>query len=271
MKKFSKKTPIILIKLGGSIITNKESHMSLRKSVIKKLVRQIIKIQTDFPDKKLIISHGQGSFAHVPAHKYKTMDGFINEDSVYGMAVVQNAAAQLNRAVVKEFLKEGIPAATFAMSNSLITNNKKAVKDFFGLLETYLEKGLFPITCGDVIVDESMGCTIWSTEKILGHFVKRFKENGYCVEKVIHLTGVAGFLDKEKEVIPEITNKNWENLKSLLTKTKGIDVTGGMSLKIEESLMLANKYGVNSYIISEKNNNLYKLLADKKWLGTKIS
>lgn len=271
MKKFSKKTPIILIKLGGSFITNKESSMSLKRSVIKNIIDQIIKIQQELPDKKLIIGHGQGSFAHVPAKKYQTIDGFINDESRLGMAIVQDRAAQLNRSIVEEFLKKKVPAVTFAASNTLITKNREAQNDFFVLLESYLEQGLFPVTFGDVIVDDSMGCTIWSTESILGFLTEKFTEKNYIVEKIIHLTEVSGFLNQDQEVLPEITNKNWPELKKMLTKTRGADVTGGMKLKIEESLQLANDYGVSSYIIPGKDDNLFKLLVEKQKVGTKIS
>jgi isopentenyl phosphate kinase len=39
------------------------------------------------------VGHGQGSFAHVPASKYQNYGCFINEESVLGMAIVQDSAA----------------------------------------------------------------------------------------------------------------------------------------------------------------------------------
>jgi isopentenyl phosphate kinase len=271
MKKFSKKNPITLIKLGGSVITNKASSMSLKRQAIEDLVEQVKKIREEFPKEQIIVSHGQGSFAHIPAHKYKTMDGFINEGSLYGMAVVQDVAARLNREIVKEFLNQGIPAVSFLMSNSLITNNKKAEENFFVLLEKYLEKGLFPITCGDVIIDKKMGCTIWSTEKILNFFVEQFTNKGYFVKRVIHITEVDGFLNDKKEVIKKISSESWKDYQKHLRKTRGIDVTGGMDLKIEESLKLVKKFNITSYIMSGKNNNLFNFFAKKEWIGTEIS
>jgi len=187
------------------------------------------------------------------------------------MAVVQDVAARLNREIVKEFLNQGIPAVSFLMSNSLITNNKKAEENFFVLLEKYLEKGLFPITCGDVIIDKKMGCTIWSTEKILNFFVEQFTNKGYFVKRVIHITEVDGFLNDKKEVIKKISSESWKDYQKHLRKTRGIDVTGGMDLKIEESLKLVKKFNITSYIMSGKNNNLFNFFAKKEWIGTEIS
>lgn len=265
-----KKRPIILIKLGGSVITNKDIPMSMKNGYLASLVKQVQRAMTETPEKQMIVGHGSGSFGHVPASQYQTIDGFINDESVLGMAIVQDAAAQLNRKVVYEFIKNHVPAVTFAPSNTLVTAGRKEQGNFFKLLETYLEKGLFPVTYGDVLVDTKQGCTIWSTEEVLAHLTERFLTEGYTVEAVVHVTEVAGFLDASKKVIPEITAHNWPELKKHLGVTKGFDVTGGMGLKIEESLYLAEK-GVKSVILSGiKADNLYNYLVGKTWTGTTI-
>ena len=82
---------LILIKLGGSVITDKEIPMSLRKNILTRLVGEIARAKQENPDQLLIVGHGQGSFAHVPASKYQTMAGFINEESLLGMAIVKIA------------------------------------------------------------------------------------------------------------------------------------------------------------------------------------
>lgn len=265
-----KKTPITLIKLGGSVITNKDIPMSMKNGFLASLVKQVKRAMTEASGKQLIVGHGSGSFGHVPASKYETIKGFVNEESVLGMAIVQDAAAQLNRKVVYEFIKNDVPAVTFAPSNTLVTASRRGRENFFQLLETYLEKGLFPVTYGDVVVDTDQGCTIWSTEEVLAFLTEMFLSEGYTVDAVVHVTEVAGFLDAEKQVVPEITAKNWPQLKKHLGITKGFDVTGGMGLKIEESLVLAKK-GVKSVILSgTAQDNLYNYLVGKDWVGTTI-
>jgi isopentenyl phosphate kinase len=265
------KKPITLIKLGGSVITNKDIPMSMKNGFLASLAKQVMRAMEENPDEQFVVGHGSGSFAHVPASKYKTIDGFIDEESVLGMAIVQDAAAQLNRKVVYEFIKNDVPAVTFAPSNTLVTNDRQERANFFSLLEMYLDRGLFPVTYGDVIVDTKQGCTIWSTEKVLAFFTELFLEEGYQVDSVVHVTEVAGFLDANKAVVPKINKENWFELKKNLGATKGFDVTGGMTLKIEESLLLAEK-GVKSVILSGvKQDNLYNYLTDKEWIGTEIS
>ena len=156
---------VILIKLGGSVITNKEVPMMVRKRALRRLVDEVNRASRK-SSKTFIIGHGAGSFAHVPALRYKTKDGFVNGESRMGMAITQDSAAKLNRIVVEDFLAAELPAVSFSFSNTLVT--KKEQKQGWGgqVLEQYLEKGLLPVVYGDVIVDIQQGCTIWSTEKI---------------------------------------------------------------------------------------------------------
>lgn len=252
------------------MITNKDIPMSMKNGFLASLIRQIVKAVEEHPEKRFIVGHGSGSFAHVPASKYRTIDGFINEESVLGMAIVQDAAAQLNRKVVYEFIKNDVPAVTLAPSNTLITADRKAKINFFNLLEVYLARGLFPVTYGDVVADLKQGCTIWSTEQILAFLAEMLLEEGYTIDSVVHVTEVAGFLDAKKAIVPQINQTNWSTLKQNLGITKGFDVTGGMALKIDESLQLARK-GIKSAILSGlKPDNLYNYLVDKDWVGTKI-
>jgi isopentenyl phosphate kinase len=265
------KEQFTFIKLGGSVITDKDVEGKIRGEQLSSLVKQIKQAMTEVPEKQLIVGHGSGSFGHVPAAKFETIKGFINEESILGAAIVQHAAAKLNREVVAEFIKNDIPAVTFAPSNTLIVEDHLAKQNFFQLLEKYLEKGLFPVTYGDVVVDLKQGWTVWSTEEVLGSLVAMFLQKGQGVNSVVHVTEVAGFLNKQNETVPEITAKNWPELKKHLGKTKGVDVTGGMALKIEESLKLAAN-GVQSVILSGlSEDNLYNYLVGKQWIGTKIT
>jgi isopentenyl phosphate kinase len=260
---------ITLIKLGGSIITNKEVPMMVRKDMLDQLVLEISEARK-ITDDLYIIGHGQGSFAHAPALRYKTKEGFVSEDSLIGMAITQDSAAQLNRIVVNNFIRHQIPAGSFLFSNSMVTNEKNALHWCKDVLVQYLEKGIVPVTGGDVIVDKKIGCTIWSTEKVLGHIAKNIPSDKYKINKIIHVTEVDGVLDGENKIVKEIYRNNQNDIKKMIRDTKGFDVTGGMWHKIEESLELADQ-GIQSVIISGIiKNNLLNCLRNKEFIGTKI-
>lgn len=265
------KKNVTFIKLGGSIITNKDIPMSLREKTLSRLVAEIAAARKKLPDELFVVGHGQGSFAHVPATKYQTMNGFVNEESVLGMAIVQDSAATLNRLVVHEFLKHDIPAVSFYASNTITTSSRKAASFCNQVLWQYLEKGLLPVTGGDVLVDSKQGCTIWSTEEILAFLAQQFVKKGFEVSRIVHVTEVSGFLDTTGQLVPKICHGDWQELKKSIKSTKGFDVTGGMGLKIEESLALAKKH-IRSYILSGlKDGNLLTALTKDEFVGTVIA
>jgi len=264
------KPSITLIKLGGAIITDKEKPMTLRPEVLSRLVKEVAQARIANPDDLLIVGHGAGSFAHYPATQYKTIEGFINKESVFGMAKVQDVAAQLNRIVVGQFLAVETPAVSVAPSSSILASNHQA-KTFCGeICEEYLNKKLLPVTYGDVLVDEVKGCTVWSTEEVLSFLAQHLVKRGWQIKQIIHVTEVEGFYDTKHSVVSHISSQIWPDLQHALTATKGFDVTGGMGLKIEESLKLA-QLGIQSRIISGLvPDRLYKALTNEEILGTVI-
>jgi isopentenyl phosphate kinase len=261
---------IVLIKLGGSVITNKEVPMMVRERSLRRLIEEIVRARKK--TKCLyVLGHGSGSFAHSPALRYKTMDGFMNGDSKIGMAITQDSAAKLNRIVVEECLSQELAAVSFAFSSTLVTKNRQKQYWDSQVLRQYLEKGLLPVTYGDVIVDSEQGCTIWSTETIFSFLADWFQQQtDYRIKKVIHINEVAGVLDNDGQVIPEISRDSAQQIKKMMTKTKGFDVTGGMWHKVEESLKLAEKKIETLIISGMKENNLYQALVGQEYEGTHV-
>jgi len=64
---------IILLKLGGSLLTDKNKPFSIREDVVKSAVRQVIEA-----NKKIILIHGGGSFGH-PLAKFLGLPKHINQ------------------------------------------------------------------------------------------------------------------------------------------------------------------------------------------------
>jgi len=262
---------VTFIKLGGSVITNKEIPMSMRTKVLRRLVGEIVKARQRKPDELFVVGHGQGSFAHVPASQYKTKDGFINDDSLFGMAVVHDSAAQLNRLVVHEFIKQGVPAISFLASSSIVTSGGQANSIYLDVFEQYIEKGLFPVTSGDVLIDKERGCVIWSTEAILSFLAREFIKKGWSVNGVVHVTDVDGVIGFGGKLIKVINSENKKDIDQYIGGAKGFDVTGGMRLKIRQSLEIASD-GIRSIVISGlKDQNLYNALMNQEFVGTLIA
>lgn len=259
---------LILVKLGGSLITNKARPFVEDLKVIKCLVKEISRAKKA-SGKLLIIGHGGGSYPHVPAVKYQTAQGLINKRSYRGIAIVQDAAARLDRIVIREFINAGENAVSLNPSSFMITQNGEIKKAYLEPLLKLLEFKMLPVVYGDVVLDLNKGCCILSTEKILSYLAQRLNKI-YEIEKVIHCGKTDGVYDQKGKVVKTINQNRFRTLKKEIGESDGFDVTGGMFHKVSESLKLAKKRIPSMIINGTKNKNLEKEILGKRVLGTKI-
>ncbi len=268
---------LTLVKLGGSIITDKTTQNAVRPEVIQDLLEQIAAAreawQVASAGRQLILAHGQGSFAHFPAKQYEITQGFIRPDSRYGMAVVLAAVAELNHLVIQAGLKLQLPVVPWFSAQSVITENNAAAQSWLEVLLGYLAADLVPVTTGDMVLDQAKGCAVWSGETILNYLATELMRQGKTITQVIQVGEVAGVLDGAGTVIPVITPESWRQQQMHVTsKTRGTDVTGGMLKKVEESLQLLEKTGIETWIIDGfAPQNLEHALTGELWIGTRIA
>lgn len=261
---------IILLKLGGSLITDKTKPYTAWHDVITNLSIQIKKALKENKDIQLIIGNGAGSFGHYPATQYKISDGIQSEAQKMGFCVVQDAVARLNRIIVKELLNTGVKAISIHPSSIIIARNKKISRFFINSLIKFLSLNIVPVIYGDIVYDEVIGSAIFSTEQLFEEITKRLLKKGIIIDRIIHNGLTKGVLDKKGKTIPLIRPSEMDSVKKILYSTEGFDVTGGMLHKLENSMKLA-KHGVQTLIIDGVSDNvLYKALLGEKVEGTII-
>lgn len=259
---------LIFIKIGGSLITDKTKPYTLNERALDIICEEIKRAQE--LGKQLIIGHGAGSFAHIPAKKYQTHKGVMNDESYRGIAVVADVAAQLNRIVIKKLLEKGVNAVSVSPLSMMTAENHKLKTLSTKSIEQLLRLGLLPVVYGDVVLDTKVGCTVYSTEKILGYLALHLKKKGYRIEKIIHCGQTNGVYDADGKTIPLITQKNIETFRPTLTGSHGTDVTGGMEHKVEETLLLAQA-GIPGLIIDGiEHGTLSRAVAGEEVLGTRV-
>lgn len=261
---------LVLVKLGGSLITDKRKPFTARLQVIKRLAKEIraARVQKNF---SLVIGHGGGSFPHQPAACFQTHKGFINKDSMKGFALVQDAASRLNRIIVKAFLDAGENAVSVQPSAGAIARGGRIVFWDLSVLKKLLEKGFTPIVYGDAAVDEKQGCAIISTEEIFCFLAKKLG-----ARRVVVAADVDGVFDRDprspnSSLVKKITPKMFPAFKPFLGASAGADVTGGMLHKTERLVEIA-RAGIPSIIVNGlKPNRLRDALLGKKVVGTLIT
>lgn len=262
---------LILIKLGGSVITNKGKPFTARVSVIKRLAKEIKTAREKLgKDVLFLIGHGQGSFAHIPAAKYQTKLGNINKNSIKGFCETSYVAIEPNRVVMKEFLKAGLPVTAFSPLSFLYAKENKTYKFMLNHIKRCFDIGVIPVIYGDVIMDEVNGFCIFSAEKTLSILARKLRKT-YKIEKIIECGDTDGVYDLKGKTISVIDSKNFKEVKKWITGSKSTDVTGGMIHKVEESLRLTKETRISTILINgNKAGNLQKAVLGKKVKSTLI-
>jgi len=260
---------LVLVKLGGSLITDKTAAELPRSEEIKRLAREIRAARQD-GNIKAIIGHGGGSFPHRPAHKYGTANGFHNAESAIGVSEVQHAASRLNRIVVRALIDAGENAVSFSPSSFMITTKGKPSKVFLEPLKIALAKGITPVPYGDVTFDDKQGCAIVSTEVVLESLAKKFKAKRIVIAS--KEDGVWKDYPQNTELVEEISPKTYAEIRKCLGGSSSTDVTGGMRSKVDTLLGLAKRTKAEIVIINGLvPGRLRDAMLGKKVVGTRVT
>ena len=249
---------IVLLKLGGSLITDKDIPYTPRLDKLTELALEI-KTALDLnpstgsgrrPSWSLILGHGSGSFGHVAAKKHGTRDGIkdpkglkrpLGSDADYwkGFTEVRFQAAELNRFVVKSLIEAGLPALPFPPSASMISDNRKVIHHNILTIQKALDNNLLPVVQGDVTFDESLGGTILSTEDVFTFLIEKFN----CTKILLAgmEAGVWEDFPERTKLMKQIQVSTYEKMRSGIGGSASTDVTGGMKAKVEEMLSLIQK------------------------------
>ncbi|MCJ7424412.1 isopentenyl phosphate kinase [Candidatus Bathyarchaeota archaeon] len=217
---------VVMIKLGGSVITDKSREFTSRNEVIDRLAREI-HCFVGRSRTKLIVAHGGGSFPHVYAKQYKIHLGGYSNETAEGVSRVQNSAARLNRLVVERMMEIGENPISIQPSACVLARNSRIIRWNTTILEKALDSGLVPVPYGDVAFDEAKGCCILSTEEILRYLATRL-----TVSKIVIGIKEKGVLDRNGKLIPVVSKSNLKGVLEWVKGSSGIDVTGGMRSKI---------------------------------------
>ena len=262
---------MIILKIGGSILTNKDAVSEVDTKSLKRIASEI-KSSLDNSFKELIIVHGAGSFGHPPAKKYKIGEKF--DESEYpqkriGFCETQNAVKKLNMYICEAFIDEGLPVVAIPASSFMRATNKRITDGNLDSFKRYLEKGFIPVIYGDVVLDDELEICVISGDQLIQYLAKNLNP-----DMVVLGTDVDGVYNKNPKTHDDaIFFDKFSSLDDLdtLEGTTNVDVTGGMVGKIKELLYLAD-LGIESKIINaEVENNIFKVLENEEVKGTIIS
>ncbi len=232
---------LVLLKLGGAVITEKSARESPRLEELRRLAREIASWR-GAGEGRLIVGHGSGSFAHVAAQATRFSQ---RPGDPLRIAAVAAAARRLNGLVVDALIDAGIPAT--AIPGNLLARSLDAavVAVRVELVADLMQSGLVPVLYGDAVTDRTQGGAIASTEQLLAALAREVR-----TDRIVLATDVDGVYEVDPDSedagdtkpIPLITPASVDQLSSLGGARKGAtDVTGGMYSKVRRMVRLVEE------------------------------
>ena len=266
---------LIVLKLGGSLLTDKSTAYKLREDVIKAVAVEIKECIDLRLIKSLVIVHGVGSFGHPPVLKYNLHKGFRNKDQLISMSKTQQIVNELRKAIAITFIEEGVPI-NLMHASSMIVGDKMIITDYtLNSLKGFLSLGMVPLIGGDMMYDTSMGFSVCSGDQLAVVLSRVLYAN-----QLLFATDVPGVFDKDPktekhaQLLREINVNEIEQLFSKPNETAKTDASGKMrgkllslvSIKhqIQEGLEVAilsmNKKGILKNYLKGEESELTKII-----------
>ncbi len=257
---------MIVLKLGGSVITYKERSMAANHDNIRRIAEEIASSRA----RRLIIIHGGGSFGHPLAKQYRIGEGYYSEAQLIGVSKIHGSMVTLNRMVVEALTAVGVPAMGISPSSFVVAENGRIGSADFGIVERLADKGIIPVLYGDIVLDGAKGFSVISGDQLAARLAIDLKAH-----KLLFGVDVDGVYTSNPKLAPEA--RLIERLP--ISRLRGIfevggalttDVTGGMLGKVSEASMAAEA-GVEVLIFNaSKPENTYRALKGEGVRGTII-
>ncbi|MDI1495554.1 MAG: Amino acid kinase [Cenarchaeum symbiont of Oopsacas minuta] len=244
---------MILIKLGGSIITEKKKPLTSRKKAILKIGHVLSKIK-----EPIIIVHGGGSFGHYWSIKYD-MHTEAARYNPKGVTIIKNSMVTLNKIVLDGLLGGGL--TSYCAPPFGITRAGKLLPQGAREIAEIAKYGLVPVTYGDAMWYSKGKSFILSGDRIMTMLALALKPR-MC----IFATNVDGLYENPNG--GKLIYNAADGKATILSV--GTDVTGGMLRKVKEAKKISCA-GTDVYFVNgNKPERIIAAIRGKKFPCTKF-
>lgn len=265
--KLKSKNEIILLKLGGSLLTDKNKPFSLREDILENCLNQIIE-----SNKSIVLIHGGGSFGHPIAKKYQISQGLNDsiKDQIIGLSKTHEVMNKFNSIIINKILDKGRSAISVQPSSIFVQDFNEIIFKSIDPIEKMLELGIIPVLYGDILLSWDSSFTILSGDQIILKLCEKIQK--FKISKVIFGIEEDGIYIEDnghKRLALKLKYNDLPNLK-LAELDQKIDVTGGIKGKLEIIKEII-KFNVPVQIVNGiKNQNILKALNDQYLECTRI-
>lgn len=230
----------VFLKLGGSLITDKDQPYTARRDVIARIASEIAACCESDPHLQILLGHGSGSFGHFAARDLGTRDHVDSPEEWLGFQKVWSAAHALNQIVLEELDKANLPVISLPPSAAVSTRGRKPQQWSTYPIQAALEHNLIPVIFGDVIFDQELGGIIYSTEDLFLPLLPMLQPQAILLAG--KEPGVWADYPRNTRIIPLITPATYTDASAAIQSSASVDVTGGMAAKVQLMLQTVQAY-----------------------------
>ena len=254
---------MLLVKLGGSVLTDKARLRTPRKTAIARLTKELAGLGDD-----LVVVHGAGSFGHVLAKKY-ALNGPASPSKAHGAAVVQRDVRTLDALVVDGLLKTGLAPVVLPPSAVLGLEDGRVDEFDAAPFRDYLREGFTPVTFGDVVRDRTRGVSVCSGDLLMLELARAFHPRS-----VVFAADVDGLYTadpkhaKDAQLLLSVARADLSLID--FGPAKGADVTGGIEAKVRRMLEIASFADETLIVNGNVKNRVRDALRGRIVIGTRV-
>jgi isopentenyl phosphate kinase len=238
---------LIVLKLGGSVITDKKREFVARNDTISRIMKEIGASRVN----RLIIVHGGGSYGHPLAKQYRLSEGHRNQTQILGLVKTRQSMMDLNKILLDSAIKNHLPCVSVQPSAFIRTKGGRIEEVNLEIITSLLDLHAIPLMFGDVVLDSQLGFTILSGDQLTARLAIEL-----CASQIVLATDVDGVFDSDPKENPKaslIARMTGQDLGELAGEdekdARTIDVTGKMIGKMREVIPAVQK-GVRVIVLN---------------------
>ena len=256
---------MLLVKLGGSVLTEKTRLRTPRRAAIRRLARELASVR-----QPLLVVHGAGSYGHILARKHKLNDGGSTPAKRAAVAQVQADVRTLDGLVVDALNRAGLAAVPVPPSAVLVLDDGRvATMDLTPFLE-FSSMDFTPVTFGDVVRDVRRGFSVCSGDVMMRELARTFRP-----ERAVFVADVDGLFTADPKtrsdarLLEAVGPADLSTMEfSAVTRT---DVTGSIEGKVRRMLEISDHVGECLIVNGNVKNRVRDALRGRRVVGTHIT
>ncbi|MFW9805585.1 MAG: isopentenyl phosphate kinase [Candidatus Thorarchaeota archaeon] len=212
---------LTVIKLGGSLLTDKTKPYTYRRDVLESVAQEIGESIDEGLIESLILLHGVGSYGHPPVLEHNLHKGFLGPDQLLPLSETQEGVGTLRHIIVKAFQKAKVPVCLMYPS-SMITSEKMKMTDYFlEPVKGFSSIGMVPLLGGDILIDSVMGWSIGSADQLAVILCEEMN-----AKRLIFASDVSGIYDSDPKLKEDASLLDTINLNDLDATMKRMGASG---------------------------------------------